>query len=93
MERVHQHDVRLREDLRAQCRQQAAALVEPVGHPVADRIVAVGVADALGNRIDLGSTKHVVIWRIGWIARPVSQGHQHREPRLRGEVDHRCAPR
>ena len=32
-------------------------------------------ADALGNRIDLGPTQHVVSWRIGWIARQVSQGH------------------
>src|SRR5882672_9225353 len=43
MDRVHQHDVRLGEDLRANCRQQAAALLEPLGHPVANRIVAVGV--------------------------------------------------
>ena len=60
MERIHQHDVRLRKDLRAHCRQQAAALREPVGHPIADRIIAVGVADPLGNRIDLGPAEHVV---------------------------------
>jgi len=51
MERVHQHNVRLREDPRAHRREQAAAFLEPVGHPGADRIVAVGVGDALRNRI------------------------------------------
>ena len=92
VERIHQHDVRLRKDLRAQCRQQAPAFLEPVGHPLADRIVVgivVGVRDPLRNRIDFSPAKGVVVWRIGRIARQVTQGDQHREPRLRGEVDDR----
>ena len=92
MEWVHQHDVGLWEDLRAHCRQQAAALLEPVAHPVADRIV-VRVGDPLRNRIDLSPTKDVIIWRIGRIARQVPQGDQHRKSRFGCEVHDRHAER
>jgi hypothetical protein len=54
MQRVHQHDVRLRENLRAHCRKQAPVFHEPRGHAGADRIVTVGVAYAFGNHIDFG---------------------------------------
>ena len=53
MERIHQHDVRLREDSRAHRHQQATTFLEPGGHPVADHVIAVGVGNPLGNNIDL----------------------------------------
>ena len=93
MARVHQHEVRLREDRRADRCEEAAALVEPAREPPADRIVVVHVADALGRRVGLGPAEDVVVRRVRGICRQVAQRHQHRQPRLRGEVDDRRSPR
>ena len=49
MQWIHQHDVRLEEDLCSHGRQQAPALLEPVGDPVTDRIIPVSPADSWGT--------------------------------------------